>query len=94
MKSGRFDRTMSVIPLLLAIILAVAALPMAAAQTPGTPMGETPPTRIQDREDDNYGAWGLVGLIGLLGLVGLMRRDRTYPTNQTVDRPTERLTRS
>jgi hypothetical protein len=93
MRSRSFGRTVSVLTLLLAAILTVAAIPLAAAQTPDTPPGQSSPTRVQDTRDDSYGEWGLIGLIGLLGLAGLMRRDRTYPTNRAADRPTERVGR-
>jgi hypothetical protein len=103
MRSGSVSRTISVFTLLLAAMLTVTVIPLAAAQTSDTPLGQSPPTRVQDTRvqdtrvqdtrDDGYGKWGLVGLIGLLGLTGLMRRDRTYPTNRAADRPTERVGR-
>jgi hypothetical protein len=98
MRSGSVSRTMSVFTLLLAAMLTVTVIPLAAAQTSDTPLGQSPPTRVQDTRvqdtrDDGYGKWGLAGLIGLLGLAGLMRRDRTYPTNRAADRPTERVGR-
>ena len=103
MRSRSVSRTISVFTLLLAAMLTVTAIPLAGAQTSDTPLGQSPPTRVQDTRvqdtrvqdtrDDGYGKWGLAGLIGLLGLAGLMRRDRTYPTNRAADRPTERVGR-
>jgi MYXO-CTERM domain-containing protein len=94
MKAVRFGRTIAVLVLLLAAVITVAPIPMAAAQTPGMPPAQSPQNSVQDTADDSFGEWGLVGLIGLLGLAGLMRRDRrTYPTDRSVDRPTERVGR-
>jgi hypothetical protein len=98
MRLGSVGRTISVFTLLLAAMLTVVAIPLAPAQTSDTPLGQSPPTRVQDTRvqdtrDDGYGKWGLAGLIGLLGLVGLIRRDRTYLTNRAADRPTERVGR-
>ena len=84
MRSLAFKRTVSVVAVLLATILAVSSVPMAFAQAPTTPPAETP--RATTDMDDDSGNWGLLGLVGLVGLAGLMRRDR----NRTIERPTER----
>ena len=94
MRAGSLGRTISVLILLLAAVVMVAAIPMSAAQTGDTPSGQAPATRVQDTRDDGYGQWGWLGLIGLLGLAGLMRRGRAYPANRAADRPAERIGRS
>ena len=48
MRSGSVSRTISVFTLLLAAMLTVAAIPLAPAQTSDTPLGQSPPTRVQD----------------------------------------------
>jgi len=93
MKSLTFRRTIPALVLLLAAVITIAAVPMAAAQTPGAPPAQSPQTNVADTRDDSSGEWGLIGLIGLLGLAGLMRRDRTRPADRSVDRPTDRVGR-
>ena len=93
MKTLPFRRTIPALVLLLAAIITVAAVPWAAAQTPGAPPAQSPGPGPVDTRDDSSGDWGLLGLIGLLGLAGLMRRDRTRLTDRAVDRPTERVGR-
>jgi MYXO-CTERM domain-containing protein len=89
MKSRALNRALPVLALLLAAIMTVTAIPMALAQAPTTPPGQSPQTNLPDTRDDSSGEWGLAGLIGLLGLAGLMRRDRTRP----IERPAERVGR-
>ena len=94
MKSRAFTRTIPALVLLLAAMITVTALPMAAAQAPGTPPAQSPQTTAPDmRDDDSAGEWGLAGLIGLLGLAGLMRRDRARPLDRPIERSTERVGR-
>lgn len=103
MKSPALSRTMPGLVLLLAAIMIVMAIPMAMAQAPGTPQGDSPRTTApgepprsslaDDTADDGFGEWGLLGLVGLLGLAGLMRRDRATAVDRTrerVDRPSAR----
>jgi MYXO-CTERM domain-containing protein len=93
MNSRVLRRMIPTVALLLVMAMTMIALPMALAQTPGTPQGGALQTgRAESRTsttDDSTGNWGLLGLIGLVGLAGLMRRDRTRP----VERPAERVGR-
>jgi hypothetical protein len=96
MKSRALNRTMPGLVLLLASIMIVMAMPIAMAQAPGTPQGDSPrmtapgePPRTSladDRADDSSGEWGLIGLVGLLGLAGLMRRNRAPAMDRTRER--------
>jgi len=93
MNSRALRRIIPTVALLLVMCMTVMAIPMALAQTPGTPQGGTLETGRADTRtsttDDSTGNWGLLGLIGLVGLAGLMRRERTRP----VERPAERVGR-
>ena len=95
MKLRAFKHTMSAVVLLLVGITVFMAIPVALAQAPGTPQGESPRTippaespRMSaiDDGDDSSGEWGLLGLVGLLGLAGLMRRGRTPTLERTGER--------
>jgi hypothetical protein len=90
MNARALRRMIPTVALLLVMFMTVIAIPMALAQTPGTPQGGAPQlggadTRA-DTRDDGPGNWGLLGLIGLVGLAGLMRRDRTRPAERPVER--------
>ena len=95
MKFKALSRTMSAVALLLVGIMVLVAVPVALAQAPATPQGESPRisppaesprATTMDAGDDSYGQWGLLGLVGLLGLAGLMRREKTPPLERTGER--------
>ncbi|HZG02275.1 MAG TPA: WGxxGxxG family protein [Streptomyces sp.] len=75
-----------------ALVLALAPLSSAAAQTPAGTADAHPPAAAvlaqenQDEGGGNGGLWGLLGLLGLLGLIPRRQKERStadYRTRNT-----------